>query len=102
MVFVHFEKIVDNVLLEIICPSQNESFITGLKLLFNQLKDVFQHNKHMCLLVSPLRKQKVVDYHNNLVQLIAASLRPLLCKMAVSHQLEIAPIFSNMHTYYIT
>ena len=94
-VLTQFESIVDNVLAELLQPSQNSSFIPRIKMMINNLNLLLTHN------VVLLPRSQHLAHHNSLVSLMLTILRSLIVKLTPEQQIEIEPRLVILATFVI-
>ena len=91
-----FERIVDNILAELMYPSpQNSSFIPRIKMMINNLNLLLTHN------VVLLPRSQHLAHHNSLVSLMLTILRSLTVKLSPEQQIEIEPRLVTLATFVI-
>ena len=97
--FTYFETIVDTILIELLHPSSNPSFVQHLKLLFGNLNLVVYHNY---LLIPSTSRLRPLQYHNNLISLFVNVLTPFLNKLDSQQQMQLQPFLLQLHSYNIS
>ena len=97
--FTYFETIIDTILIELLQPSSNPSFVQHLKLLFGNLNLVLYHNY---LLMPSTSRLRPLQYHNNLISLFVNVLTPFLNKLDSEQQMQLQPLLFQLQSYNIS